>query len=134
MAIITLRLHLIRGFILLLVLVSQIATAQQKKKKSTVTPGGGAIEISTLEFRLTMDDYFRGFARTVTAAADSIIYFSDDYKIDNQALFWKMNAISGAQGAIFSKDTFAAFIDVAVFSYQMKLYFEKGAGRELTLM
>jgi hypothetical protein len=34
-----------------------------------------------------MDDYFRGFARTVTEAADSIIYFSDDYRIDNQALF-----------------------------------------------
>jgi len=131
MAIITLRLPLIRGFILLLVFVSQIATAQQKKKKSAVTPSGDAIEISILELRLTMDDYFRGFARTVTEAADSIIYFSDDYRIDNQALFWKMNAIPVAQGAIFSKDPFAAFIDISVFSYQMKLYFEKGAGKEI---
>ncbi len=128
MTVITLRLSLIRGFILLLVLVSQIATAQQKKK---VTPSGDPIEISTLELRLTMDDYFRGFARTVTEAADSIIFLSDDYRIDNKALFWKMNAIPVAQGAIFSKDPFAAFIDVSVFSYQMKLYFEKGAGKEL---
>ena len=93
MANISLRLSLIKGFILILALVSQIAIAQQKKKKSTVTPSGNAIEISTLELRLTMYDYFRGFARKVTEAADSIMYFSDDFRIDNQALFWKMNAI-----------------------------------------
>ena len=131
MANISLRLPLIKGFILILVFVSQIAIAQQKKKKSTVTPNRDVVEISTLELRLTMDDYFQGFARTVTEAADSIIYFSDDYRIDNQALFWKMNAIPVAQDAIFSKDPFAAFIDVSVFSYQMKLYFEKGAGKEI---
>ena len=131
MANISLRLPLIKGFILILVFVSQIAIAQQKKKKSTVTPNRDVVEISTLELRLTMDDYFQGFARTVTEAADSIIYFSDDYRIDNQALFWKMNAIPVAQDAIFSKDPFAAFIDVSVFSYQMNLYFEKGAGKEI---
>ncbi|MEP0132826.1 MAG: hypothetical protein ABJJ25_11480 [Eudoraea sp.] len=128
---VSLRLSLIKGFILILALVSQIAIAQQRKKKSTVTPSGDTIEISTLELRLIMDDYFRRFAGTVREAADSIMYFSDDYRIDNQALFWKMNAIPVAQGAIFSRDSFTAFIDILVFSYQMKLYFEKGAGKEV---
>ena len=90
---VSLRLYLIKGFILILAFASQLAIAQQTKKKSAVTPTGDTIEISTLELRLTMDDYFRGFARTVTEAADSIMYFSEDYRIDNQALLWKMNAI-----------------------------------------
>ncbi|WP_297797995.1 hypothetical protein [uncultured Eudoraea sp.] len=116
---------------LILLLVCQVSIAQKKKKKSSVGPTGETIEISTLELRLTMDDFFNRFSRTITESADSIIRLSKDYNIDNQALFWKMNAIPVAQGAIYSKDPFAAFIDMAVFNYQMKIYYEKGNGKDL---
>jgi hypothetical protein len=116
---------------LVLLLVCQVSIAQKKKKKSTVTPSGETIEISSLEMRLTMDDFFYRFSRTISESADSIIISSRDYKIDNEALFWKMNAIPVAQASIYSHDPFAALIDMAVFTYQMKLYFEKGRGKDL---
>ena len=127
----SIRFLLFKWIILILVMTCQMTNAQQRKKKAEVTPTGEIIEISTLKLRLTMNDYFNVFARTVTEAADSIIHSSNDFQIDNEALFWKMNAIPVAQGSIFSKDPFAAYIDIAVFSYQMKQYFETGAGKEL---
>lgn len=126
-----LKLFLFKGFILILVIACQVANAQKKKKESAVTPTGETIEISTVELRLIMDGYFNVFARTVMEAADSIMRSSNDFKIDNEALFWKMNAIPVAQGSIFSKDPYTAFVDMAVFSCQMKQYFEIGAGKEL---
>jgi hypothetical protein len=116
---------------LILLLVCQVSIAQKEKKKSSVGPTGETIEISALELRLTMDDFFNRFSRTITESADSIISLSKDYNINNQALFWKMNAIPVAQSAIYSKDPFTAFVDMTVFNYQMKLYFEKGAGKDL---
>ncbi len=78
-----------------------------------------------------MDDFFGAFVLTVTHAADSIINASSDYTIDNQALMWKINAIPVAQGSILSRDPFAAYVDIAVFSVQMKQYFESGKGKSL---
>lgn len=126
----SMRITLINRLVLILMLVCQVSTAQ-KKKKSSVGPTGQTIEISTLELRLTMDDFFDRFARTITESADSIISLSKDYTIDKEALFWKMNAIPVAQSAIYSRDPFAALVDVAVFTYQMKLYYTKGTGKEL---
>jgi hypothetical protein len=125
------RIRLIKRILLILLLVCQVSIAQKKKKKSSVGPTGETIEISSLELRLTMDDFFDRFARTISESADSIIRLSKDYKIDNEALFWKMNAIPVAQGAIYSKDPFVAFVDMTVFNYQMKLYYEEGAGKDL---
>lgn len=125
------RIRLIKRIVLVLLLVCQVSIAQKKKKTSAVGATGKTIEISTLELRLTMDDFFDRFARTITESADSIIRLSDDYNIDNAALFWKMNAIPVAQVAIYSEDPFAAYVDVTVFNYQMKLYYEKGTGKDL---
>ncbi len=117
---------------LLLVMIGfQISYTQKRKKETKTTPGGNIIEVSNLELRLTMDDFFATFVLTVTQAADSIINASSDYTIDNQALMWKINAIPVAQGSILSRDPFAAFVDMSVFSAQMKHYFESGNGSSL---
>ncbi|UCD60519.1 MAG: hypothetical protein JSV59_11630 [Flavobacteriaceae bacterium] len=125
------RITLLKRIMLVLLLVCQVSIAQKKKKKSSVGPTGETIEISTLQLRLTMDDFFDRFARKITESADSIISLSSDYNIDKEALFWKMNAIPVAQSAIYSRDPFAAFVDMAVFNYQMKLYYENGTGKDL---
>ena len=114
---------------LLLVFVSQVSVAQRNKK--SVGPGGGTIELSPQELRVTMNDFFYKFERTVTESADSIMRASSSPAIDKEALIWKMNSIPIANTAIYSSDPFLAYIDMAVFTYQMKLYFEKGAGKEL---
>lgn len=114
----------------ILLLLSQLTIAQQKKKKS-VGPAGGEIEISPLELRETMNDFFYKFERTLTESADSIMLISSDPSIDREALIWKMNAIPVANTAIYNSDPFLGFIDIAVFTYQMKMYFESGAGKDL---
>ncbi|MFD2892612.1 hypothetical protein ACFS5J_11385 [Flavobacterium chuncheonense] len=114
----------------LLLLVSQVTFAQ-KNKKTAVGPGGGSIEISPLELRATTNDFFYKFERTITEAADSIIKLSSIPSIDKEALIWKMNAIPIANVAIYNNDAFLGYIDVSVFTYQMKMYFETGAGKNL---
>ncbi|WP_215226710.1 hypothetical protein [Echinicola shivajiensis] len=114
----------------LLLIISQVSIGQQRKKKS-VGPGGGSLEISPLELRVTMNDFFYKFERTITETADSIIMLSSNPSVDKEALIWKMNAIPVANSAIYNSDPFLGYIDIAVFTYQMKLYFEKGTGKEL---
>lgn len=116
--------------VLALLLISQVCFAQRKKKQA-VGPAGASIEISTLELRETMNDFFYKFARSITESADHIIRQSSDSKVDQEALIWKMNAIPVANEAVYNADAFLGFIDMAVFTYQMKLYFESGAGKGL---
>ncbi|WP_186757963.1 hypothetical protein [Echinicola salinicaeni] len=122
---------LIYWITLFLILFSQLSIAQQKNKKKSVGPAGGDIEISPIELRVTINDFFYKFERTITESADSIIRLAPNPSIKKNALIWKMNAIPVANGAIFNSDAFLGYIDMAVFTYQMKLYFEKGAGKEL---
>jgi len=122
--------HLICIISIILVLASHVVTAQETKKQSNGS-GRENIEISQLELRATMSDFFYRFARTITESSDSIIRLSTDYAVDNAALSWKMNAIPVATGAVYNSDAFIGYIDMAVFIYQMKIFFESGAGKEL---
>lgn len=121
---------LVFGTLLFLLFLSHASLAQ-KKKKSSVGPAGGVIELSPLELRETMNDFFYRFERSITESADSIIRASSDSRIDQEALIWKMNAIPVAIGSIYNNDPFLGYIDVAVFTYQMKLFFQEGAGKDL---
>lgn len=116
---------------LLLLVLSQACLAQKSKKNISVGPGGGEIEIAPLEFRETMNDFFFKFERTITESADSIIRVSSNPAIDKEAMIWKMNSIPVANTSIYNSDPFLGYIDVAVFTYQLKMYFENGAGRDL---
>ncbi|MUP44435.1 hypothetical protein E0K83_01580 [Gramella sp. BOM4] len=78
-----------------------------------------------------MNDFFYRFERSITESADSIMRVSLDPNVDKEALKWKMNAIPVANNSIYNSEAFLGYIDMAVFTYQMKLYFEKGAGKDL---
>lgn len=119
------------GAMLLLLVLSQACLAQKSKKNISVGPGGGEIEIAPLEFRETMNDFFFKFERTITESADSIIRVSTNPAIDKEAMIWKMNSIPVANTSIYNSDPFLGYIDVAVFTYQLKMYFGNGAGRDL---
>lgn len=116
--------------ILIFFFLSQVAVAQQKKKNS-VGPAGGEIEISPIELRETMNDFFYKFSRTISESADSIMRISSNSGVKNEALKWKMNAIPIANSAIYTSDPFLGYVDMAVFTYQLKQYFEEGAGKNL---
>ncbi|MCH4824156.1 hypothetical protein ML462_13335 [Gramella lutea] len=123
------RKSLIYGIFISLVFISQLSCAQRKKK--SVGPGGGIVEISQQELRTTMNDFFYRFERSITESADSIMQLSSDPVIDREALIWKLNSIPIANTAIYNSDPFLGYIDMAVFTYQLKLYFENGAGKNL---
>ncbi|QYA25585.1 hypothetical protein G3I01_08695 [Gramella sp. MT6] len=123
------RMRFIFSIFLILVFGIQGCTAQKKKK--SVGPGGGEIEISQQELSSTMNDFFYRFERSIIESADNIIKASQDPAVDREALVWKMNSIPVANTAIYNSDPFLGYIDIAVFTYQMKLYFEKGAGKDL---
>lgn len=129
-SIFTFNLSLALRILLLFLFISQSAVAQKTKKKS-VGPAEGTIELSPLQLRETMNDFFYRFERSITESADSIIRASSDSRIDQEALIWKMNAIPVANGSIYNNDPFLGYIDVAVFTYQMKLFFEEGKGKDL---
>ncbi|MCS5491032.1 hypothetical protein [Algoriphagus limi] len=118
-------------FLLFILFFASHVSLAQKKKKASVGPAGGTIELSPLELRETMNDFFYKFSRTITESADNIIRLSSNPGIDQEALIWKINAIPIANEAIYSRDPFLGYIDLAVFTYQMKQYFENGAGKEL---
>ncbi|GAA4318395.1 hypothetical protein GCM10023115_44270 [Pontixanthobacter gangjinensis] len=113
---------------LILVCVSQISCAQRKNK--SVGPGGGTVEISQPELRVTMNDFFYRFERSIAESADSIMKASTDPAVEREALIWKLNSIPVANTAIYNSDPFLGYIDVAVFTYQLKLFYENGAGKD----
>ena len=114
---------------LLLILVSQLSCAQKKNK--SIGPAGGAVELSQQELRTTMNDFYYRFERSLSESADSIIKVSPDPVVDRNALIWKMNAIPIANNSILNSEAFLGYIDIAVFTYQMKMYLEKGVGKDL---
>ncbi len=123
------RKSMIYRIFLILLCVSQVSCAQ--RKNNSVGPAGGVVEISQPELRVTMNDFFYKFERSVAESADSIMKLSPDPAVDKEALFWKMNSIPAANSAIYNSDPFLGYIDMAVFTYQLKLYFESGAGKDL---
>lgn len=123
--------NLATTILIILLICMHVTSAQKRKKQEKTTPGGENIELSDLEVRITMDEFFDTFVLTVTESADSIIDASQDLNIDNEAILWKINAIPVAQRSILSREPFAAFVDISVFCVQMKEYFENGSGKDL---
>jgi len=113
---------------LLLLLFSSCASLP---KESTLMQKAEVESISAYELRDRLNSFALQFAMEVERAADEIIAESNDPRITENALLWKMNSIPAAQSAIFLSDPFAALIDVSVLCLQMQLYFEKGAGKDL---
>jgi len=88
-------------------------------------------KISAIELRDRLNVFAIRFSNTVERAADKINNLSDDPKINENALLWKMNSIPAANQAIFLSDPLAALIDISALCIQMRYFLEEGNGQNL---
>ena len=89
------------------------------------------VYISAYELRDRLNIFAVRFSNSVERAADKIISKSNDPKIKENALLWKMNAIPAANQAIFLSDPMAALIDISALCIQMNNFLTGGNGKEL---
>jgi hypothetical protein len=90
----------------------------------------GTIGITAESLRLQVRDGASPYAGIIEDAADRILLESDDPEIRRKALMWKARAIPIAMIAIFREDPLMALVDIWAYTYQLKQFFEEGAGRD----
>jgi len=105
---------------------STIIPSESKLMRDTNTEN-----ITSYELRNRLNVFSIRFSNIVERAADEIINSTDDQKIRENALLWKMNSIPAANQAIFLSDPMAALIDISAFCLQMFYFLESGKGKDL---
>jgi len=99
--------------------------------KETALMKESGIKVSTIEFKIRLNEFGYRFAGIVELSADEIISKSSDNEIKMQALLWKIYAIPAMIRSLSINDPFAAGIDSWILSVQMLQYFEDGYGKDL---
>ncbi|MCG8305983.1 MAG: hypothetical protein MI975_01240 [Cytophagales bacterium] len=116
--------------IILVLLASSFATAQ-KSARSVFEKRRDKVDISDVELRLRLTDYFIRFAEDVEKTADIIYFSSKDREIKKAALMWKIYGISAMSKAINMPDPIASFFNAWPLAKQLIYFFEHGEGREV---
>jgi hypothetical protein len=71
----------------------------------------------------------RRFALTIEQTARVILDSSDDPRVRQRAMLWRMNGVAAAQDAAFRFDPFVSMLDLYALSEQQRRFFTDGAGR-----
>jgi hypothetical protein len=88
------------------------------------------VDRPTSEVRLIGFEYGRRFSSAIEQAADSIKDLASDPDVHYNSTAWKAYAIPAAQEAVLQSDPLVGFVDVWVFSHQMRDFFATGGGRD----
>jgi hypothetical protein len=80
------------------------------------------------EVRLIGFEYGRRFSSVIEQTADSIRGLTTDPEVRYNATTWKAYAIPAAQEAVLQFDPLVGFVDIWVFSHQMRDFFATGGG------
>jgi hypothetical protein len=99
--------------------------------KETALMKEAGIEVSTIEYKIRLNEFGYRFAGIVELSADEIISKTSDNEIKKQALLWKIYAIPAMIRSLSINDPLAAGIDAWILSVQMLQYFENGYGKDL---
>ena len=83
------------------------------------------------EARLLLNDFAIRYTNTIEQAADRIITASNDYRIQQRALLWKINSVTAGSEVIFIPEVYAALADTWAFCLQMMFFFDGGNGKDL---
>ena len=89
------------------------------------------VEVSSVELRLRLTDYFIRFAEDVEKTADIIYSGTNEKAIKKAALMWKIYGISAMSKAINMPDEIASFYNAWPLVKQMTYFFENGKGAEI---
>jgi hypothetical protein len=113
----------------IIVLVLAAGCAKQPAQSAMMIQTGD-IAISAEELRILVRDLADAYAGVIEEAADEIIARTDDRDVRRRAYIWKIQAIPVAFQAIFLTDPMVALLDTYAFTYQMRLFFQEGPGRD----
>jgi hypothetical protein len=89
---------------------------------------GEAIEVSAEELRIQIRALAAPFSGILEEAADQVIAWSDEPRVKEDALRFKINAIPAMQTALFQRDPLAALYDTWAFIWQMRAFWDGGFG------
>ncbi|MDG2207855.1 MAG: hypothetical protein P8K78_08125 [Pirellulales bacterium] len=81
-------------------------------------------KISSRNLRIMVSEYVPSYAHKIESTADNILANSQDRTIRQNALLWKINAISAGFGAATRPDPLGSYFDLWVLTRQMKHLFE----------
>lgn len=102
----------------------------QKKDQSIFTTKRDKVEISDMELRLRLTDFFIRYLEIVEKTADRIYYDTSDPEIKKAALMWKIYGISAMNKAVNMPDPIASFYNAWPLSKQLIIFFSEGPGKE----
>lgn len=89
------------------------------------------VDVPSREIRIRAAEYAMTFSQAVEIAADSILRLTSDRTVARNALLWKSYAVPAIYRSATLPDPLMAWIDSWVLTWQMRDYFETGAGRNL---
>ncbi len=120
--------------LLIIVVVFVSFGCQPKPMRSSVSQQiekqtGKKLRTTPTELRLKVHHAAIPLSGIIEGYADQIINDTPDPAIRANALLWKINGIPAVHRAAFQPDPFLSLIDLWVFSIQMRLFFEEGAGK-----
>ncbi len=87
-------------------------------------------DLTVYQLRAMDYEYALRFAQLVSAAASDIIAGSDDSRIREHALQWRLWAMPQARSAAFDQDPFAGLIELWILARQQHHFFEEGEGKD----
>jgi dsDNA-binding SOS-regulon protein len=102
----------------------------QDSKKSIFKKKRDKVEISDMELRLRLSDFYVRYTEYVEETADKIYYQTSDPVVKRAALMWKIYGISAMNKAINMPDPVASFYNAWPFAKQSVIFFENGVGKE----
>jgi len=88
------------------------------------------VDVSNLELRLLLTDYFVRYTEYIEHTADKIYYQTQEKDIKKAAIMWKIYGISAMNKAINLPDPIASFYNAWPLAKQTVIFFETGYGRE----
>jgi|MDTC01.3.fsa_nt_gb hypothetical protein len=84
-------------------------------------------KISSHNLRAMITEYVPSYAHTIESTADRILAQSQDTTIRQNALLWKINAISAGFGAASRADPLVSYVDLWILNRQMTNMFDSQA-------
>ena len=114
--------------VMLVVGLSACSTAAPKQTGFQEALGS---DVTSREIRIRATEYALTFSQTVELAADSILHSATERSVARNALVWKTYAVPAIYRSAALSDPLMAWIDSRVLTYQMRDYFETGAGKNL---
>lgn len=118
------------SIIFLLSTLFSSATLAQKENRNLFQKKRKKVNISNLELRLRLTDYFIRYTEYIEHTADKIYLQSDDKEIQKATLMWKIYGISAMNKAINMPDPIASFYNAWPLAKQTVIFFDTGYGKE----